>query len=93
VQATPHAARSRFAAALARGRETNPGAESSGAYFSAIQILRGAAAGDQAKARAMIDATPASDRSTWTRAAWRTRKEVYGPSGRRQASFSDDVPF
>lgn len=92
VQGTPQAKRAAFAQQLAKQRTKNPGAASSGAYFSAINILRGNQPGDAAKARALIDATPASDRSQWTRASWRTRKEVYGPSG-RQTSFLDDVPF
>jgi len=93
VQRTTAAKRATFARALAARRTRNPGAPSSYAYMAAIQILRGNMAGDKKKARETIDATPASQRSQWTRAAWRTRKEVYGPSGRAQTSFLDDVPF
>jgi hypothetical protein len=93
VHATPPARRAAFAEQLRKQRTKNPGAASSGAYFDAINILRGNQPGDAAKARELIDATPASDRSNWTRAAWRTRREVYGPSGRQASLFGGDVPF
>lgn len=92
VQATPPALRRQFGARLQR----NPGADSSGQYFSAVNILRGVMPGDKQKARELIDATPSYRRSQYTREAWRTRKEVYGPSGRSQGAFGfsdDEVPF
>lgn len=89
VQATPHAKRTAFARQLARRREKNPGATSNHQYFTAIQIMRGVQPGDVAASRQIIDDTPAWQRSEWTRFAWRTRKEVYGPSGRSGAA----VPF
>lgn len=75
-------------------RQYNPsggkGAQSVGAWLSAIQIVKYGAPGDMAAAVETIRNTPAGRRSEFSKQAWSARRKVYGRSGRADAG---DVPF
>jgi hypothetical protein len=57
-------------------------------YAAAIKVMRGEFDGDVSKAIATIRATPASVRSAYTAGTWKTRRAIYGPSGRQS-----EIPF
>lgn len=73
-------------------RQYNPGggAQSLGAWLSAINIAKYGAAGDLAAAVQTIRDTPAADRARYQAQAWSARKRMYGRSGR---SGGSEVPF
>jgi 5-methylcytosine-specific restriction endonuclease McrA len=51
-------------------------------YGAAIKVMRGQFPGDVAKAVRVIRDTPPEIRSAYTARTWKSRKGIYGPSGR-----------
>lgn len=57
-------------------------------YGDAIKVMRGVFDGDVAAAVRTVQSAPAHIRSGYTRQTWRTRRALYGPSGRQS-----ELPF
>lgn len=58
------------------------------AYAAAIKVMRGDWPGDVSKAVQTIQDTPPDVRSSYTARTWKTRRAIYGPSGRQS-----EIPF
>lgn len=74
-----------------RTRQYNPsraGKAQMEAYAAAIKVMRGDWPGDVSKAVQTIYDTPAEVRSAYTSRTWRTRRAIYGPTGRQT-----EIPF